>query len=365
MKCSFCFLEMAAQDNKISSRIDELDALRGIAAILVVIFHCTMLHDAYTFTYGAAGVELFFIISGFVIFMTLNHVRSAKDFVINRFARLYPIYWFCVLLTFILMLFHNNMGNNTTATSPPYFQLAANMTMMQRYFGIQDLDGPYWSLAVELAFYAVMLLLYTYKAIKKTIHVLMAVMAVEFAVALATQNFPANGVLTGISVCSNYLYLIHFLPLFLSGVIFYHIYTEEGTTSRYIGILFCYFAQIAEYPNRHVDMFGLKPSGYAAELAVFYILFLLFVHKKAGFLVNRLTLFTGRISYALYLFHQYIILNFIIPYFDTKLKWPYFLTCLAAIVIVVIIAAVNTLYIDEPLRRKVKLLLTGNKKILR
>ena len=246
MKCSFCFLEMAAQDNKISSRIDELDALRGIAAILVVIFHCTMLHDAYTFTYGAAGVELFFIISGFVIFMTLNHVRSAKDFVINRFARLYPIYWFCVLLTFILMLFHNNMGNNTTATSPPYFQLAANMTMMQRYFGIQDLDGPYWSLAVELAFYAVMLLLYTYKAIKKTIHVLMAVMAVEFAVALATQNFPANGVLTGISVCSNYLYLIHFLPLFLSGVIFYHIYTEGGTTSRYIGILFCYLAQIAD-----------------------------------------------------------------------------------------------------------------------
>ena len=296
--------------------------------------------------------------------MTLNHVRSAKAFVINRFAWLYPIYWVCVALTFALLLANTLWINNTLVPLSDYFQFAVNLTMLQHYFGIADLDGPYWSLAVELAFYAVMLLLYTRQAIQKTIPILTTLVALEMTIALATRYLPGNDLLSGISTFSNYLYLIHSLPLFLSGVFFYSIYTKGGTLARYGGIVFCYIAQILEYPSRHVDMFGLKPIGYAAELAVFYILFVLFVHKNAGFLINKPTLFLSRISYALYLFHQYIILKFIIPYFDAKLKWPYFITCFIAIVIVVMIATINTLFIHEPLRNKVKRLLHGHKKIL-
>ena len=70
-------------------RYKELDALRGFAALFVVFFHYTT-HTAYASSFlelGVTGVDLFFIISGFVIFMSIGQVSSAREFIINRFAR--------------------------------------------------------------------------------------------------------------------------------------------------------------------------------------------------------------------------------------------------------------------------------------
>ena len=87
----------------------ELDALRGIAAFSVVLFHYTARYDSiyghsnrllFKFNYGHLGVNLFFIISGFVIFMTLDRTKSVIDFVVARFSRLYPAYWTALALTF-------------------------------------------------------------------------------------------------------------------------------------------------------------------------------------------------------------------------------------------------------------------------
>lgn len=88
------------------NRFTELDALRGIAVMLVLISHYTWAYDLnsgdyhfeiledhkFHFLYGAFGVQIFFVISGFVIFMTLEHTKSAAHFAVNRFARLYPTY---------------------------------------------------------------------------------------------------------------------------------------------------------------------------------------------------------------------------------------------------------------------------------
>src|SRR3954454_2537178 len=92
-------------------RFQELDVLRGLAALAVVLFHYLTRYDQiYTprgdvpfgFPFGTSGVELFFVISGFVIFMTLARCASASDFLISRFSRLYPTYWAAVLLTWII-----------------------------------------------------------------------------------------------------------------------------------------------------------------------------------------------------------------------------------------------------------------------
>ncbi len=86
-------------------RYQELDSLRGVAALMVVVFHFTMgrKEGQYLFNLGNTGVELFFIISGFVIFMSINKMKNSKEFIINRFTRLYPTYWTCVTFTFILI----------------------------------------------------------------------------------------------------------------------------------------------------------------------------------------------------------------------------------------------------------------------
>src|SRR5690348_9141450 len=81
------------------NRIKGLDALRGVAACSVLVFHYTTNYQRvyghhgampFSFPYGPFGVQLFFLISGFVIFMTLEKTSRPSDFVRSRFSRLFP-----------------------------------------------------------------------------------------------------------------------------------------------------------------------------------------------------------------------------------------------------------------------------------
>ena len=100
-------------DKKKNRRFAELDSLRGIAALLVMLSHYTWAYDYhfgtlgdhfFQFPYGDFGVQVFFIISGFVIFMSLEKAKSIKEFIIGRFTRLYPTYWFCMVLTLVVII---------------------------------------------------------------------------------------------------------------------------------------------------------------------------------------------------------------------------------------------------------------------
>ena len=84
----------------------EVDVLRGLAAFWVVLSHYLPHWDEYldpTFiiiprAWGAYAVNLFYVISGFVIFITLDRCRTVTDFAILRFSRLYPTYWVTLIL---------------------------------------------------------------------------------------------------------------------------------------------------------------------------------------------------------------------------------------------------------------------------
>lgn len=147
-------------------RLLELDALRGIAALGVVLFHYMVAFaDQYEhaseifpgfryFRYGKHGVELFFIISGFVIFMSLERTKNSQDFLFGRFSRLYPTYWAAVILSFTIV----------AIAGLPDLQVdwkiaLVNLTMVQGFFNVPHIDGNYWTLELELSFYMIMLLL--------------------------------------------------------------------------------------------------------------------------------------------------------------------------------------------------------------
>src|ERR1043166_3463819 len=109
-----------------SGRIGAVDALRGVAALAVVLYHYTQRYgelaehgktDAafagqypstgtvwFHVPWGHFGVQLFFMISGFVILMTVMKVRSVGEFAVLRLARLYPAYWVACGLTFGIVL---------------------------------------------------------------------------------------------------------------------------------------------------------------------------------------------------------------------------------------------------------------------
>lgn len=147
-----------------SSRLKEIDALRGLAALAVVLFHFTyqfgvMFPDTPTppfqVAHGHFGVNLFFIISGFVIFMTLDRTHSAMDFVVSRFSRLYPAYWISVLLTYLITHALGLPGKLVDAGTA-----VTNLLMFHSLFRVPHVDGVYWTLEVELLFYGWMLLLF-------------------------------------------------------------------------------------------------------------------------------------------------------------------------------------------------------------
>jgi peptidoglycan/LPS O-acetylase OafA/YrhL len=151
-------LERAAED-----RLYEIDLLRFIAALSVVLFHWTFrgaAADSLTafsvpalgqaWRYGYLGVHLFFLISGFVILMTVSHGGRGGlwRFVVSRVTRLYPAYWFCCSFTALAIW----------AAGDPRFDIGwsrwlANMTMFNGFFDVPFVDSAYWSLQVEMRFY--------------------------------------------------------------------------------------------------------------------------------------------------------------------------------------------------------------------
>lgn len=141
-------------------RFRELDGLRGIAALSVVAYHFgypavqnypRIAPEPYSIPLGELGVQLFFIISGYVILLSAIKSGSALKFGISRFARLYPTYWLALAVAAAVYFLYGNPGRNITV-----IQTLINTTMMQRFMLVDNVDQVYWTLAIELQFYLLM-----------------------------------------------------------------------------------------------------------------------------------------------------------------------------------------------------------------
>ncbi len=176
-----------------ASRLVQVDALRGIAALSVLAFHFTTRYSdlfgfssplSLGFPRGFFGVYLFFIISGFVIFLTLDKAATPMDFVISRFSRLFPSYWFAVAITCLVGLMIPLPGKEITLTRG-----LINLSMLQTFFGVKDIDGAYWTLQVELSFYALAFLWYTQRQRVRLEWALLAWLALPIVYGISTRGF--------------------------------------------------------------------------------------------------------------------------------------------------------------------------------
>lgn len=150
-------------------RLRHVDAIRGLAAIMVIVFHCchtsllagvplsgperAFVHVAVgTVDLGKMGVILFFAISGFVIPSSLLKPSRApaRDFAIGRFFRMYPAYWLSIPAGVLAL-------HASGAVLPSAGAIAVNATMLQQFLGVENLIGLYWTLQIELIFYGVCL----------------------------------------------------------------------------------------------------------------------------------------------------------------------------------------------------------------
>jgi peptidoglycan/LPS O-acetylase OafA/YrhL len=136
-------------------------ALRAFAALMVFgvhlcdsfntyfFPHCELLNEAmpYIKRFGTFGVELFFVISGYVIMNSLER-HSLREFLLRRLVRIYPVFCFFTLVFFAL-----NGVLELHQESTSLRALLLNLTFLDIYFGTPALSPNAWSLTFEANFY--------------------------------------------------------------------------------------------------------------------------------------------------------------------------------------------------------------------
>lgn len=150
-------------------RITHLDGMRGLAILMVIAYHAyarwpELLPYAATtqhislFAFGWVGVQLFFMISGFVIFMTLDKSRSYGHFLKKRWLRLFPAMLVATLLLYFTAGFFPEWSEHTPESKNLIPGLIfVNPETLTQLTGIEfrSMAGSFWSLYVEALFYLI------------------------------------------------------------------------------------------------------------------------------------------------------------------------------------------------------------------
>jgi peptidoglycan/LPS O-acetylase OafA/YrhL len=150
-------------------RVGSLDTLRGLSALAVCWFHFSgnRLVSSESIresgAYGWLGVEIFFVVSGFVIPFTLQRsgyrLNNYKTFLLKRIARLYPPYLASVAVGFgLLVIYSLYKAQPRVAFNSD--DLLLHLVFLNDFFGRPWLNSIYWSLAIELQFYCLIGLLF-------------------------------------------------------------------------------------------------------------------------------------------------------------------------------------------------------------
>ena len=323
-------------------RIKELDAFRGIAALAVVLYHYTTIYgkdfgveSPFYFKYGWLGVPFFFILSGFVITLTIERCTSSLQFLKKRFVRLYPTFWICLLITLVTIWITKSQSIHPMFDRP-IIDILFNFTMFHELLKLHHVDGAYWSLLPELLFYLLMASLFFIKKVDKVLQYNIALLIICFI----HYFFP-------IPIISRLLDLYYVL-LFMIGICFYRIYTREGKAPFYLHLLIIANLILAVFlyaiVRPHLEILIIFIS-----FPIIVLFFYTFVYFKFYLLGrSKVLLFLGFISYPLYLVHQIIGYIFML-YFDQYMSR--FLSILFTTFIAIGLASIVT-YALEPLLRK-------------
>ena len=331
-----------------------LDAVRFFAAFWVMNFHYLFgqTGNVEWYRYGNLGVQLFFIISGFVIVQSLKG-KSIKDFATNRFLRLFPLFWILCTLTYIITLV---IPHAATVSFSEYLR---SMTMFGDVFNkivgyTRLIDPSYWTLTVELIFY-IGIGIFTYFFSDKKIRYFLGYWLVFSALAFLF-NLDHNFYIK--------LLLVRHASYFVFGGSLALIATKQAQSifEKYFDWMLLFTsATFATYihPRALEPYYTVNPLDtqiiYFIHI-IFFIIVPILVYAS-GYIKNqkviRLLAVLGGITYPLYLLHQRIgnvIMNFITAHYD-KISWSHLSIGFEA----VIICVAYVVYLqDKKLRRWLK-----------
>lgn len=346
----------------LKNRLAFIDALRGLAALYVLVLHTAFVPEpalalpiwAEKFiSFGGTGVTLFFIVSAFTLMMSMrlreHEAHATLGFYVRRGFRIVPLYYTWILFSWL-------RDRAWSGVTRPLGTVLLNM-----FFGFNLLPGQNvgfvwagWTIGFEMLFYLLFPLIYRYvDDIWKALGFFFATLTISSIYSYLTSSYlPLD-----ISPDSNFLYfsfLYHF-PTFAFGIFVYYVYER--------------FIQNKILPNSiGVGLVSISIFGFSALLdgrlqmlfnnvqwrTIFYgLLFLGLAIFPLGFVVNRLTRFYGKISYSLYLNHPTIVFA-LIPIYREIYTLPipvtlrYGICFLSTLALITILSFITYRVIEKP-----------------
>ena len=258
-------------------RLPTVDFLRGLAALSVAWYHFTLggglLQDGWLYRsgqYGWTGVEVFFVISGFIIPYSLYHgdyhTAQFGRFLLKRIARLDPPYFadiaLCLVLSYGVALAPGFRGEAPHYT---WGQLAAHVAYVNSFVRLRWVNVVFWSLGIEFQYYLLIGLAFPLLVARRRA-LRFAFLALLLALSMAIREEAL---------------LFRYLPFFVAGILAFQSKVGLITTREFAA-----------------GLAATSVAGPLAALAIAAALAIRFVHLRR----SRFTDF-GLISYSLYLLH--------------------------------------------------------------
>jgi peptidoglycan/LPS O-acetylase OafA/YrhL len=345
-------------NDSISSQITFLNGIRGLAILLVIFYHAGFIK------FGYVGVDIFFILSGFLITMiiykeTIKNKFSFIEFYKNRVLRIFPMALLVISLSIFIgyfVLFYNEFqellnymhyaltlrANNLAMNNVDYFDLGANFKPLIHF----------WSLSIELQFYiAVPFLLHFFinkKMHKELIFTLSLFISISLFYLFFHINFPTI-------YYSSIGRIYQFLFGSLLSIILFHYRTKldfiETISNKKLTVINSLLLALLFYII-FIDtklVFILKSFSVSVLFIIFIGMNFLKENKLVSLLFsNKPIVYIGMISYSLYLIH-YPIFAFSRILYDRYLN---FNETIILLLLVTIISTITYFYIEKPIMNK-------------
>ncbi len=329
-------------------RLLYIDTLRGIASLMVLIFHCILFLDKEPtqdtieywltnfFDLGKIGIVIFFAISGFVISWSLSSKNSLSLFWRSRILRLYPAYWISIIFALIF-------GGDFLWSNIDYLTIIMNLTMLQQYFGFQNILGVYWTLSIEMVFYITISTIYILNYYNNKSFYVTSILFLAIAFILAIARYILD------------IKLPVALPLALSVMFFsallQKVIIENDTVTRnYIRhylVLFVIIIPIISLLAYNKNM-GYHEVWYRYTISYFSALFIFISMVSWLKFTNIIGVFIGKISYSIYLFHPIVMVSNKILLTDIYNSYGLFGAVILLMILTIIIATVIYYTVEKP-----------------
>jgi peptidoglycan/LPS O-acetylase OafA/YrhL len=292
-----------------SREFPEIDFLRFIAILGVVVFHFTYhrrtllpyghLTDIPPFNVGWAGVQLFFIISGFVVAHTLTKTQNARKFILKRIVRIYPALFLILPVVFFCQRF---VPSSIFKEKSTIFNLIGSITLIPptllNQLGLTEFDWltlVLWTLKVEMQFYFLCYLLFRFFRFEKLLQFIL-ILSISAGLILMLLS-RVNSSHTELLVIFLKGVGLNHLPWFVIGMLFYQkkVFAVKNTYK----IIFVTFIAIGLSVKNH---FTIDQLFLLLTVLLFYIIVFWARNNK----VVKLRIFQslGFSSYEMYLIHQ-------------------------------------------------------------